>query len=491
MKYHGNPKLILFLALGCATLTAATPVLAAAQPAAGLDLAKQLNDAFASVAERVSPTVVVISVIQRPEAAADADENDGAFDELPPGFLRQFHEQLRRHHPEFTQAEGSGVIVRSDGYILTNVHVVKDAEKINVKLRDGRTFKAAIRGVDVPSDIAVLKIDAQGLPVCSFGDSDRARVGEFALAIGAPFSLDYSVTVGHISAKGRSNIIETSEGATMDQDFIQTDALINPGNSGGPLVNIEGELIGVNTLIRGLHTGIGFAVPSNLAREVADQLIARGKFPRPWLGLGIRALRDLPELQARFKEIHDGVVVVQIIADGPAAQSQLRPTDVICRVAGEPVATPQELRTVVRTKPIGQPLLLDVFRGGKNLSVKVVPEESDPSSGVLAQVQAPEPKETERGNLGISVQELTSDLRARFDVRQPGGVLVAGVEADSPAARQGLKAGDVITSVDQHDVTSAKQYRNLIKGTDLQRGVLLNLLTDHMAHFVILKEAGP
>ena len=264
-------------------------VSAANERLTNLEVARQLDQAFVEVAAKVSPAVVVINVVQR----VKDDEEDGSYESLPPGFWRYFHRQFQNQQPEKALGEGSGVIIRDDGYILTNGHVVQDAESIEVRLQDGRTFKAKLRGVDPQSDVAVIKIEAKGLPVATFGDSTKARVGEFAIAIGAPFTFDYSVTFGHVSAKGRSNVVPGFEGAAMDQDFIQTDANINPGNSGGPLVNINGEVIGINTLIRGLHTGIGFAIPSNLAKEVADKLIANGKFTRAWLGVEIHGIPNL------------------------------------------------------------------------------------------------------------------------------------------------------------------------------------------------------
>src|SRR5579859_2766821 len=272
---------------GAFCLGPAIPRAVAATPSTNLDVARQLDSAFAEVAEKLSPTVVVINVEQAATSPEDGDE-DSHFDSMPPGFWKKFHEQFKR--PEQTLGQGSGVIIRSNGYILTNRHVIDDAEKIEVRLQDGRIFKGVVRGFDAQSDVAVVKIEADNLPTARLADSNKTRVGEFAIAIGAPFSLDYTVTFGHVSAKGRSNVIDGFEGATMDQDFIQTDALINPGNSGGPLVNIEGEVIGINTLIRGMHTGIGFAIPSNLAKEVSDELIAQGKFQRAWLGVMIKAL---------------------------------------------------------------------------------------------------------------------------------------------------------------------------------------------------------
>jgi serine protease Do len=453
------------------------------------DLARQLNQAFIDVVEKVSPSVVVINAVQKVEAfSADDEREDKTFDSLPPGFWRRFHEELKRGQPDTLLSQGSGVIIRENGYILTNGHVVEDAERIEVRLKDGRIFPAVVRGVDPQSDIAVLKIEATGLPVAPFGDSARTRVGEFAVAIGAPFSLDYSVTFGHVSAKGRSHVIETTEGAAMDQDFIQTDALINPGNSGGPLVNIEGEVIGINTLIHGLHTGIGFAVPSSLAREVADELVASGKFLRLWLGIGIAALRDSPDLREVIPGIEDGVVVSRIIPDGPAAKSELKPTDVITAVNGKTVSTPQQLRAAIRGQKLGQMVTLDVFRKGKTLQVQITPSEWVEPPANLAKATPAHPAPAVPVNLGLTVKPLTRELAAHFTGAPAEGVVVASVEKNSPAARKGLKPGDIITAIDQQDVTTPKQFRDLTQKTDLKKGVLVNLVSGNTARFEILKQ---
>jgi serine protease Do len=379
------------------------------------------------------------------------------------------------------------VIIRSNGYILTNRHVVEDAESIEVRLQDGRTFKGVVRGVDPQSDVAVLKIDAEDLPAASLADSSKTRVGEFAIAIGAPFSLDYSVTFGHVSAKSRSNVIDGYEGAAMDQDFIQTDALINPGNSGGPLVNIEGEVIGINTLIRGMHTGIGFAIPSSLAREVSDQLIADGKFIRPWLGIAIQALRDEPDLREMIKGVREGVVVSKIMANSPAAKSELKPSDVITAVDGIAVSTPQQLRTSIRNKKIGQPITLDVFRNEKSLQLKVSPSQWSEPTVTVAKAKGKSDSAAKPIGLGVTVQALTSDLASQFGVDPEDGILVASVDKDSPASRKGLRQGDIITSVDHQRVTSPKEFSEALKGADFQKGVLLNLISKGTARFEILK----
>ena len=377
--------------LALSTLLLSLAAVSAAADSPALDLARQLNNAFIEVAEKVSPSVVVIKVAQRERLNAFDDEDNPLWDLFPDEFRKQFEQERERRRkeqkerdsrrrpgaPEFN-GQGSGVILRDDGYIMTNFHVVEDAEKIMVRLRDGRKFEGTVRGKDEQSDIAVIKINATNLPAAKLGDSAAVRVGEFAVAIGAPFELDYSVTFGHVSAKGRSHVVPSygvnSQGASMDQDFIQTDASINPGNSGGPLVNLYGEVIGINTLIRGLRTGIGFAVPVNLAREVSDQLIANGKFPRSWLGVRMRGLREEDDIQDDVNKMEDGVLVSEILKDSPASRSDLRAQDVIKAVDGKSVSTSAQLRNEIRGKAPGSAVTLDVLRNNKLMKIKVHPE---------------------------------------------------------------------------------------------------------------------
>jgi serine protease Do len=384
--------------------------------------------------------------------------------------------------------QGSGVVIREDGYIMTNRHVVEDAQKIKVRLSDGTEFEAEVRGVDPQSDIAVLRIDTKGrkLAVAKLGDSNKLRVGEFAVAIGAPFELDYSVTFGHVSAKGRSQIVPD---AAMDQDFIQTDANINPGNSGGPLVNIDGEVIGINTLIRGLNTGIGFAVPINLAREVAEQLIAKGKFARAWLGVGIGALKDEPDYRGLVNGLSDGVVIKQIMPDGPASKSELKPSDIVTAVEGRPVASAQQLRNEIRSKPIGQPVTLDVHRSGKSLKIKVVPEAWPDEPEMLAARRTP--AETESATaFGLTVKSLTPETARQYDAAKASGVIVTEVEEDGIAARKGLRPGDLITDVNHREVKSVSEFREAVKSADAKKGVVLNFTSRGTSKFEILKESG-
>src|ERR1051326_5016666 len=236
---------------------------------------------------------------------------------MKPSWRTMNPEPSRNREP--VQSEGSGFIVRQDGFIYTNFHVVEGADQIDVKLKDGREFKAKVVGTDEKTDIAVIKIDATNLPVAQFANSDDVRVGQFAFAIGAPFKLDYTFTYGVISGKGRSKLIAT--GGYSISDYLQTDASINPGNSGGPLCDIDGKVVGMNTLINGLNRGLGFAIPINMAKEIGNELIAGHKIIRPWLGIRIETLGDDPSIRDLFKGLDKGGVVRTIEDDAPASKS--------------------------------------------------------------------------------------------------------------------------------------------------------------------------
>ncbi len=457
------------------------------------DLARRLNQAFVAVADEVSPSVVVLSVTRSLEGGEAGAEGEGPsfWDWLPREFRRRLEEprggsELPPGHPRTVTGQGSGVIFREDGFILTNGHVVEDAERVRVRLHDGRQFEAEVRGVDPLSDLAVLKVDARGLPAARFADSDRVRVGEWAIAIGAPFELDYSVTFGHVSAKGRSHLLPDP---VMDQDFIQTDAQINPGNSGGPLVNIEGEVIGINTLIRGLRTGIGFAIPSNLAREVAEKIAAEGRFTRAWLGVRIAALADTPALRRQYPDLRDGVVVQGLVPDGPAAQSRLRVGDVITAVEGRPVATAQQLRHAVRTRKTGSTLVLDVIRDGQPLQVEVRPEPWPETTQVTP---APRPAPTspaETTTRGMTLRVLTPELARELDLTDTEGLVVTAVEPGSPAAAAGVQRGDLLTAINHHPVTTLRDVRAMLRRLPADTEVVLHLHRGGHCHNVSLKEA--
>ena len=475
-----------------------------------LDLARRLNNAFIDVAETVSPSVVVIRVAYKPGTHHHDEEEETA--EPTPRKPRRAPEPPAPParpvpapsddsptvpEPVF-DGQGSGLVIRDDGYILTNFHVVEDAVRIKVRFRDGRVFDATIRGTDPQSDLAVIKIPAQGLPVAKFANSDAARVGEFAIAIGAPFELENSVTFGHVSAKGRSDIIppedEESSGLSMDQDYIQTDASINPGNSGGPLVNISGEVIGINTLIHGLHTGIGFSIPSNLAREVADKLIADGKFPRPWLGIGIRSLIDDEDyhslLSGADKAVDKGVVVTSLQQDGPAWKSELKAGDIITAVEGKSVGLLAQLRAEIRGRKIGAPILLDVLRPDaafrvKPMKIRITPQ-SWPEPKKPDQEQTP-PADNTLG-LGLTVETLTKALATEYEVDLRPGVIVTAVHRDGLADRKGFKTGDIITEVNLKPAANYRQFKEALKAADLKKGVMLHLMGDGASRFEVLRK---
>lgn len=499
MTTNRTCKSLCLLALAGSLVLPALPLsVRAAAPSSSLDVARQLNNAFIELAEKVSPSVVVIRVAQKPNFDGMDEEGNPFFDFIPRQFRKQLEEEMQKERKQRPKREpelngqGSGVIIREDGYILTNRHVVDGAEKIRVRFKDGREYDAEVRGVDAQSDVAVIKIkdkSVKGLPVAKLADSNKTRVGEFAIAIGAPFSLDYSVTFGHVSAKGRSAVI-TGPGSSnfSDQDFIQTDASINPGNSGGPLVNIDGEVIGINTLIRGMNRGIGFAVPSNLAKEVSDKLITDGKFTRARMGIRIIGLQEDPKYAAAVKGVKDGVFVRQIELDSPAGKSDLRPADVITAVDGRPVATAQQLKNEVRSKKIGAPITLDVVREGKPLKVRVEPEEWDRT--VTASNKTTIPAESDVKDLGLTVKPLTKELAKEYNLNLAEGILVTAVEPESPADREDFKPGDVITSINHKNVTSLNQYRDALKGANLKKGIMVNTLSRGSLRTQILKADG-
>jgi serine protease Do len=448
---------------------------------ANLELARQLNQAFIQVAENVSPSVVVITVTQKTNSVSPFSSGDDTSDEgdLSDWLRRWLRRKQQQQQPDTTEkawGQGSGIIIRTNGYILTNRHVVDDAEKIEVRLKDGRTFAAEVRGVDAPSDVAVIKIVAKDLPVAKLADSSKTRVGEFAIAIGAPFSLDYTVTFGHVSAKDRS--IPDYEGITAmsDQNFIQTDANINPGNSGGPLVNIEGEVIGINTLIRGLHTGIGFAIPINMAREIADRLIIDGKFTRSWLGIGIHSLREDADLQQFFPDLQDGVVVTEFGTNAPVYKSGLRPADVITAVDGKAVTTAQQLKDEIRGKKIGQSVTLTVYRKKSLIKITVKPGEWSEKE-VASNTDDSSADKNSGGVLGFKVKAMTKDLAEQFDMDVADGVIVTQVDKSGLAARYGIVRGDIITEINLNPVHSLQQYRDAIKNVDVKKGVIVNLIS--------------
>ncbi len=470
------------------------PGLVFGQEQGSIDALRQMGKAFAGIAEKASPAVVGVkaerTVTQEQSGFHDGPFGDPFDDEFFKFFFGPQHRQRRapqqqtpqqrapKQRKSIQRAQGSGFIISSDGYILTNNHLVGEAEKVSVKLGDGRDFEAKIIGTDPDSDIAVLKIDAKELVYLELADSDALEVGEWVIAIGNPFRLSHTVTAGIVSAKGRSNV-----GLVTYEDFIQTDAAINPGNSGGPLLNLDGKVVGINTAIisrSGGNMGIGLAIPVNMAKGIYEQLIESGKVVRGFLGVSIQDLTL--ELAEKF-ELEDtkGVLLSEVMADSAAEKAGLEKGDIVLELDGKEVAKANELqRRVAMLKP-GTKVKLVVLRNGKRKSFKVKLGERPGSGGSV-------PKESESlEQLGFSVQELTDELAERLGYKGESGVLVTQVEDGSLAATAGIRQGTLILEVGRKSVDDVKEFNKAIKKAGKEGSVLLLIKDKRFTRFVVLK----
>jgi Do/DeqQ family serine protease len=404
-------------------------------------LLRALEDAFSAVADRVMPAVVNVSTVGQKSAGNGEDERYREFfgDEL-------YDRYFRRRPREDGRASGSGVIVDSKGYILTNNHVIENAREITVRLSDSRKFTATLVGRDPKTDLAVLKVDApRPLPAAELGDSARLRVGQWAIAIGNPFGLDRTVTVGIVSATARNRV-----GVATYENFIQTDASINPGNSGGPLLNLDGKVIGINTAIVAAGQGIGFSIPINEAKAVMAQLISKGRVVRGWLGIVIQDVTD--ELAGSFGVLpRQGVLVADVMKGGPAETAGLRAGDVVVEFAGTPIREVPDLqRRVADVKP-GQKVRLRVVRDRATVPVTVtVGEMPAEEPALLAQAGAE--------GFGLQVEPLSPSVAERLNLPVSQGVLVIDVAAGGPADRAGLRRGDVILEVGKQPVADVPAF---------------------------------
>ncbi|MCA9580198.1 MAG: trypsin-like peptidase domain-containing protein [Myxococcales bacterium] len=419
--------------------------------------AKALGDAFSEVAEKVSPAVVSLAVEAR--VAAPQGHFFAPFGGAP--------------GPGVQKGGGSGVIIRADGYILTNNHVVENAVRVEAHLFDGRRFAAEVVGTDPAADLAVLKIEAKGLKAAPFAKSDEARIGEWVVAIGSPFGLDYSVTTGVLSARGRGGPSEIG-------DYLQTDASINPGNSGGPLVNLDGQVLGINTFIIGRGSGIGFAIPSDLARGVAEQIIETGTVRRAWIGVSFQEVT--PELASYFGVSEgQGALIGQVIPGSPAEQAGLRPGDVIVDVDGTTLTDHKDLQRQVLRKPVGAKLALRILRNKKSMDLQMKTAERPDEPGRPAPV--PRGKAVEgQGALGLHLAPLDRRLRARLGYRGPGKIIVSGVESGSPADRAGLQRGDILISGDRHAIRTAADLEEVLA----DKKVVLHVHRGTVSHYLVL-----
>ena len=424
---------------------------------------------FVEIAKLVKP--VVVSIAATRTGKAGEGPQGSPFDD--PFFRRFFGDESKRDMPKDRKekGQGSGVIVDPSGLIITNNHVVHKADDIRVVLSDKREFRAKLIGTDSKTDIAVIKIDAVGLSPIAWADSDQLEVGEFVLAVGSPFGLTQTVTMGIVSAVGRASM-----GIAEYEDFIQTDAAINPGNSGGALVNVRGELVGINTAIfsqSGGSMGIGFAVPSNLAHSIMDQLVRTGKVVRGWLGVSIQDLS--PELAAQFGILETkGVLVSDVMEASPAKKAGFERADVIVEFDGKPMDSPTHLRNAVAQTPLGKKVSIKLIRDKKPKVLDVTIVEQPKSRG-QSEVEESEELATPTGVLSdLEVQALTEELAGRYGIKSSErGVVVTRVKPGSPAEEIGVREGDVILEVNRKTVTSLKTYERLRSGLSKDQVVLL------------------
>jgi serine protease Do len=482
-RFHGFfPKDGLILALTVLVATS-LPAVVMAQP--DIQVAKELSGALSQVASEAMPAVVSIRVEKTVEAAGPAMMGPGS-PLGPQDPSRQYYDDFFRRFfggnlpQKFHQmGQGSGFIISPDGYILTNNHVVGDADKITVDLQDGRTFTdAKLIGTDPDSEVAVIKIQGKDFPVLPMGDSDKLQIADLVIAVGNPFGLAETVTVGVVSALGRN--IPLAE----YNDYIQTDAAINPGNSGGPLIDLDGHAIGINTAIftqSGGYMGIGFAVPINMAKAISEQLIKTGKVTRGYLGVMIQDVT--PELAQSFGlEKAQGALISQVTQDSPAKAAGLKQGDIILKMDDKDVETSNVLKNEVAMLAPGSKVRFEIFRGGKKQEVTVKIGERPASLSRSAQEAMQQPK----GQLGMQLQNLTKDLADQLGYAPGEGVVVTEVDPGSPADSAGIQPGDLIVSVDHKDVKSVSEFEKALHAVGKNKKALLLIKHGEYSRYVII-----
>jgi serine protease Do len=435
---------------------------------------------FSQLAEAVGPAVVNIRTVKTLKGGGpvfrhfqrDPGGRENPFNEF---FERFFGDEMQR---EFKQPSlGSGFIIDKEGHVVTNNHVIEDADQIKVKLDDEKEFDAQVIGRDPSTDLALLKVksNSHDFPVLKLGDSSQLKVGQWVVAIGSPFGLERTVTAGIVSAKGR--VI----GSGPYDDFIQTDASINPGNSGGPLLNLKGEVVGINTAIIASGQGIGFAIPINLAKGIITQLKAGGEVTRGWLGV---AIQDVNQEMADYYgiEAKKGVFVADVFKGDPADAAGIKPKDIIVEVNGQKVESTRQLTSLVAAIPVGQNAKLKVIRDGqpKTFTVKIAKRDD---GKVAARGEVPEKREDQ---LGLRVSGLTPEIAQRFNIRESSGVIVIDVQSGSQADEAGMRVGDIIKEVNHQAVESVKDYNEALKKLSKDGAVSLFIWRKN-AGFLVVK----
>ena len=424
-----------------------------------LRLLEEIQTVFTDLAESAKPSVVNLIPLSRA----------GRGRELP------------QERVPNASGSGSGVVIDPDGYIITNSHVIGDATEIEVRFSDTSKLIAQVVGKDLDTDLAVLKVTAtHPLSSARFGDSSAVRVGQWVLAVGNPFGLDRTVTLGVVSGIGRENI-----NLSRYENFIQTDASINPGNSGGPLFNLRGEIIGINTAIINFAQGIGFAIPSNMAKQVMEQLVTQGRVTRGWLGVGIQPLTV--ELARKFGVNEgEGVLVNEVFEKDPAAAAGIKPGDILTRIDGTLIDTPSRLSRVVAGLLPGATAKVEIVRDQQRLVLDVALIERRDHA-----VTTSLPQTRTDVKLGLDVQDLTPSLADKFKLRESRGVLITKVEPGSLAQSEGLHEGDLIKEVNRVDVGSVGEFSSAVAKVRRGETVLLRMLRESRAFYVVLKSTDP
>jgi serine protease Do len=431
---------------------------------------------FTTLVKEVSPSVVNISATTVVKGMDPGDRFMGPFKEF---FGEDFFEKFFGDVPQRESKQrslGSGFIIDKEGYILTNNHVVEKASAIKVRLKDGKEYEAKIIGRDAKTDIAVIKISTKnGVSVAALGDSDKLEVGEWVLAVGNPFGLEHTVTAGIVSAKGR--VI----GQGPYDDFIQTDASINPGNSGGPLFNLRGEVVGINTAIVSGGTGIGFAIPINIAKSLLPQLKSKGKVVRGWLGVVIQKVT--PELAKNFNlKESEGALVSDVIDDSPASKADIRRGDVIVSFDGHAIKEMEQLPKLVAGIDVGKKVKLGLIRDGKSLEVDVTIGELKEEKR-----EAREAPETEK-TFGLVVQNITPEIARHLNLKDRRGVIVTDIQPGSPAEGADLRAGDIIVEINKKPVRTVAEFKELTKKASLKDGIVVLVKRENVTFYGVMKE---
>ncbi len=445
-----------------------------------VQILRKASKAFTEVARNTIPAVVFIHVEQTVETGEPARPFNDPHGLFGDDFLRRFFgtpPQQRAPRQFRRQGQGSGFLITDDGYILTNSHVVGDADRIMVRLQDGRELEARRVGTDPRSEVAVIKIEAEDLPFLKLGDSDDLEIGEWVIAIGNPFGLSATLTVGVVSAKGRSNI-----GIAEYEDFIQTDAAINPGNSGGPLLNVDGKVVGINTAIfsrSGGYMGIGFAIPVNMVKTIKDQLVQTGKVTRGHIGIAIRDLSE--ELAEQFGMERAEGILIDAVMDGSAGEKAgLNHGDIILRVNGKRTETAAAFRNMVAGNPPGTEFVLSVFRDGKEVEIRVTTGSLEDEADTQEQAQEL------FGKLGMTLQNLTREVAERLGYPEDAGVVVSQVEAGGQAARIGIRPGYLVESVARKRVATVEEFLQAVREHASGGRIMLRIRGPRFAQFVIM-----